>query len=249
VNSLLASLLKRSTPDGARPLPRLRDIDKAETPGLIHRYRVRAEQGDANACKDLGLAYTLGAAGLPADTAAAEEWFRRAAAADEPVSLFFVARHFTQGEKAWQLLVRSAEAGCADAQQEAARAYRLGTFNGYTGMGVKPHLSLQWAQLAASKAQGRCGYELGWHHAHGVGTERDGHAAVEALCKAAAAAQPPKMHAKEVLRAVTVACVDKLLDEAVAGDRDARVALGRVINAAGSHDAAAAETVDAQAVL
>ena len=127
---------------------------QAQTPE-IDALRARAEQGDAEEQKNLGLMYDIGQ-GVPQDDAEAVRWCRLAADQGHNVAQFFLGSMYSNGDgvpedyaEAMRWYRLAAEQGHADAQYNLGVSYATG--EGVPQDYVQAHM---WFNLAASRSTG-----------------------------------------------------------------------------------------------
>ncbi len=160
-----------------------RSLHKGDYPSAIRLLRPLAESGIAEAqC-------LLGSLCLVADAIAKEEardWLHRAAKQNDPAALYYLfvigldsAKKEEDARRA--LLVRSAELGCADAQDHLGRLYATGD----GGFPQDKFLARMWYGRAAEQGTPGAAYEVAFMMLLGEGGPADREAAYKWFTKAA----------------------------------------------------------------
>ena len=159
----------------------------AETTGEdIAKWRVAAEQGDAEAQFNLGYAYGIGE-GVDKDQREAVRWYRKAAEQGDAWAQYNLGVAYWNGEgvdKDQREAVRwdrmAAEQGHADAQYNLGWAY-------WDGEGVEKDQreAVRWFRKAAEQGDASAQNNLGWAYDNGEGVEKDQREAVRWFRKAA----------------------------------------------------------------
>ena len=149
-------------------------------------YRAAAEQGDAEAQYNLGMAYRIGE-GAPQDFEQAVRWFRAAAEQGDARAQYSLGVRYHEGEgvpqdyeQAVRWFYSAAEQGHTRAQYNLGRSY-------WTGKGVtrNDQEAVQWLRPAAEKGHARAQYYLGRAYLDGEGVHADSFVAWEWFAAAA----------------------------------------------------------------
>ncbi|MGY4028072.1 SEL1-like repeat protein [Aeromonas rivuli] len=112
-----------------------------------------AKQGDRQAQYQLGQRYEQGV-GVTKSQATADEWYRKAAAQQQPDALLILARQ-ADAKQATPLYQRAAEAGSAEAQRWLGLAYMKGD-----PLPPNPTQGQYWLTLAAGQGDHQAEYQL-----------------------------------------------------------------------------------------
>ena len=158
--------------------------DQAKAHSLLLK---KAEQGDALAQVDLGLAYERGK-GVPQDYDEAVKRFRTAADQGHARGQYNLARMYANGQgverdyqKAFDLYRKSADQGNGNAQNNLGIMYK----NGY-GVPKDHKEAVTWYRKSADQGNRWAQYNLGRMYQHGTGVTEDGQEALKWYQKAAA---------------------------------------------------------------
>lgn len=150
---------------------------KSEAEWDIDALRVRAANGRAAACFDLGWAYREGA-GVPVDTAAENYWRRRARKA----GLTFLEGERESEEQRFAAWKHLADQGSTVAQRFVAERYKTGS-----GVEADVEAAARWYQLAVGGGDRVAYVELALAYRYGQGLRRDQAASLRLLTTAAEA--------------------------------------------------------------
>ncbi len=147
---------------------------------VVTTYRAAAEQGDAEAQYNLGMAYRNGE-GVPQDFEEAVRWFRAAAEQGDARAQYSLGVRYFSGEGVPQDYEQAVRWFYSAAEQDHTSAqYNLGRIY-WTGKGVPRDVqeSVQWLRLAAEKGHARAQYYLGRAYLDGEGVNADSFVAWE----------------------------------------------------------------------
>lgn len=149
--------------------------------------RKSAEQGNAQAQTNLGVAYINGE-GIQKDEAQAISWFRKAAEQGNAEAQYNLGGIYINGigvkkdkDQALTWFRKAAEQGIAQAQLFVAAAY----LNGVGGVEKDITQSLIWVRKAAEQGNAQAQYNLGLMYLQGKGIEKDEAQAITWFHKAA----------------------------------------------------------------
>lgn len=153
----------------------LNEVDTATGPPPPHSLVARAEDGDADACFEMGELYRQGR-GVVADPVAALRWFGCAARTGHAGARYAIGQLYEAGAGVRQDFERAAEfyrlAG--DLGDHAGAQYALGQLH-YSGRGVANDygLAIAWFRRAADGGHAPAQHLLGTLYEHGWGVKRD----------------------------------------------------------------------------
>ncbi|MSQ69665.1 MAG: hypothetical protein EXR27_00040 [Betaproteobacteria bacterium] len=173
--------------DNAPPGPAQKSAE-AETPEKkLPDLLKRAEQGDAEAQTNLGVAYSNGE-GVPKDAAKAVEWYQKAAAQGYARAQLNLGWMYYSGNgvpkdaaKAFEWVQKAAAQGDASAQFNLGTLYDLGE-----GVPKDAAKAAEWYQKAAAQGHALAQLNLGTLYHRGEGVPKDAAKAAEWYQKAAA---------------------------------------------------------------
>lgn len=181
--------VEANSPDGATEIAKRR-IDEeglTKTWSPAENARRWAEEGNANAQRELGLMYDKGE-GVPQDYAEAMKWYRRAADQGDALAQINIGAMFSTGEgvsqnhaeavKWWRL---AADQGNADAQTRMGLMYSNGT-----GVPQNDVEAVRLYRLAADQGDAFAQFSLGFKYANGTGVPQNYVEAYKWLALAAA---------------------------------------------------------------
>jgi len=200
--------------------------------------------------------------GTEQDDTAAAKWFSLAAAQKYKYAQYSLAGLYSQGKgvpqddkKALELYKQAAVQGFPYAAWELGKRYRDGVGCASDNQQAAQYFSMAYRgfrELVDQRPDDRLWYRIGWMLLHGVGTERNEHAALEWLEKSAAYGNPYAQYqvAKQILAdsaadpAQTADAVTWLTGAAESGLDYAQYALGKLYR-----DGGAVERNDLKAVI
>ena len=164
------------------------DVSAADVSAAdVAKSRAAAEQGEAWAQHNLGLAYWIGLGGVKQDRRQAVDWFRKAAEQGYAYAQTYLGRAYASGQgvvedrrQSFDWLRKAAEQGDADAQYAVGLAYWLGE-----GVDKDSRKKVYWLRKAAEQGYMRAQFVLGLAYWGGIGIGKDHRKAVEWYRKAA----------------------------------------------------------------